>query len=135
MTDRLPIKRMIDSGAYTVWRRSNRVIDIDRYCDYLIAKTRPIWAYVALDVIPGTHGGRYIPGDYERAADASSRNYEHMRSRGLDPTPVCHEGEDWRSFDRYVNAGATYIGLSTSTNFGKKDQRSMKASSVASTRT
>jgi hypothetical protein len=95
----------LDSGAYSAWR-SGKPIDLDKYCDYLLANTDWIGSYVALDVIN--------PGNPEAAAKASFDNYEHMRARGLDPIPVYHVGEDISWLYRMLDAGASYIGLSAS---------------------
>ena len=99
------ISIILDSGAYSAWR-SGKPIDLDKYCDYLLANLDWITHYVALDVIN--------PGNPEEAAKASFENYNYMRKRGLDPMPVFHVGEDISWLERMLEAGATYIGLSAS---------------------
>jgi hypothetical protein len=96
---------LIDSGAYSAWRLGVP-INLDEYCDFLIANRDWIWNYVSLDVIN--------PGRPEEAAAMGRENYLHMRRRGLSPIPVFHAGESVDWLYRMVDDGATYIGLSAS---------------------
>jgi hypothetical protein len=96
---------LIDSGAYSAWRLGSP-INLDEYCDFLLANREWIWEAVSLDVIN--------PGNPEGAAKQGRENYLHMRSRGLKPIPVFHVGEDIGWLYRMLDDGATYIGLSAS---------------------
>lgn len=96
---------ILDSGAYSAWRLG-KPINIDGYCDYLLANLDWIGHYVNLDVIN--------PGSPEEAARASFENLKHMRKRGLDPVPVYHVGEDISWLFRMLDLGCKYIGLSAS---------------------
>lgn len=99
------IELILDSGAYSAWRLG-KPINIDEYCDYLLANRSWITTYVCLDVIN--------PDDPEAAAAASWENFLHMRKRGLDPMPVYHVKEDVSWLFRMLDAGCKYIGLSAS---------------------
>lgn len=94
---------IIDSGAYSAWRRGTNV-DLDKYCDFLLDNQDWISHYVALDVIS--------PGDPEAGAAASFANYKRMRERGLRPIGVYHTDEDEKWLCRLLDAGCDYLALS-----------------------
>lgn len=96
---------IIDSGAFSAWRLG-KAIDLEKYCDYLLANADWITHYVALDVIN--------PLSTEAAAKASFDNLVRMRARGLRPIPVYHVGEDISWLFRMLDLGCDYIGLSAS---------------------
>lgn len=96
---------ILDSGAYSAWRLG-KPVDIDKYCDYLLANLDWMGHYVCLDVIN--------PKDPEAAAAASFDNLLYMRKRGLKPVPVFHVGEDISWLFRMLDLGCEYIGLSAS---------------------
>lgn len=69
----------LDSGAFSAFN-SGVHIDLDAYCDFVLA-VRPLLAEAAnLDVI----------GD----AEGTRRNFEVMTARGCDPLATCHFGQD-----------------------------------------
>lgn len=100
-----PVDIILDSGAYSAWKLG-KPVDIDAYCDFLLANLDWIGHYVCLDVIN--------PGNPEEAARASFENLLHMRKRGLDPMPVYHVGEDVSWLHRMLDLGCRHIGLSAS---------------------
>lgn len=84
----------IDSGAFTA-HQTGKAIDVDDYIAFL--KERPeLTTYASLDVI----------GD----AEASRRNFERMKSAGLDPIPTFHIGSDERYLRAYCET-EPYIAL------------------------
>lgn len=89
------LRVLIDSGAFTAWKSGNP-IDLDKYCRFIETLPLKPWRYFNLDVI----------GD----AEASMRNYETMRSRGLDPIPVFTRGEDPAALERYYET-SDYVGV------------------------
>lgn len=99
------IKLIMDSGAYSAWRLG-KPIDLKQYCDFLERNLDWIEHPVALDVIN--------PKDPEAAAAASFENLKYMRSRGLNPVPVYHVGEDVKWLFKMLDLGCDYIGLSAS---------------------
>lgn len=69
---------MLDSGAYSAWRRGE-VINVDDYIQYI--KQSQIGKYVVLDVV----------GDYEE----TRFNLRQMESQNLRPIPVFHINTPW----------------------------------------
>jgi hypothetical protein len=97
---------MIDSGAFSVYA-SGGTVDLTEYCDFClgIRDLASDFTFVNLDHIDDEDRP-------EEAARIGYENFEFMRSRGLDPIPVVHEGEDLDWLKRYLDAGSIYIGLS-----------------------
>jgi hypothetical protein len=91
----------VDSGAYAELTQGIEA-NVDLYCDRLIANPS-LKLYANLDVIDHE--------DPERGAMASYQNYRHMRSRGLDPVPAFHAGEDFPWLQTYIDEGCSYIAL------------------------
>lgn len=85
---------MIDSGAFTAWRKGS-AIQLDAYSRFLLTAPVHEWA-IALDVI----------GD----AEASVANWRLMRQRHPTIVPVWHEGDPVSILDEYASAGGL-IGL------------------------
>lgn len=86
---------MIDSGAFTAWRK-RKPIDLDAYVAFL-AKAPTHDAALTLDVI----------GD----ADASMANWQTLRRSILgNVIPVWHEGDPIEHLDEYV-AGSALVAL------------------------
>lgn len=86
----------MDSGAFSVWKQGG-ALDLGSYMEYLRTWKDLIHVYAALDVIG--------------SAEGSFENYLRMRDAGLDPIPCFHHGEPLAWLEKYVEAGATYIGL------------------------
>jgi hypothetical protein len=111
--DKPVINLWLDSGAFSAWSQGI-TIDIDEYCDYIEKHKHLIAHYVNLDTIPGTKGQVRTGAMAEAGATSSFKNYEYMRKRGLNPIPVVHSGEPYKWVQRYLDAGADYIGLAPS---------------------
>lgn len=85
-----------DCGAFSAMMQGTP-IDIDEFAEWAL-RWRDALAWVAsLDVI----------GD----ADASWRNFQRLRARGLDVVPTVHLGAPTSALDRYVAEGCDYVGL------------------------
>jgi hypothetical protein len=105
---------LIDSGAFSAWTKQ-KAINIDEYiefCHFLInkyptTKFRP----VNLDCIPGGVGR--VPSHQEReiSAEKGWKNYEYMRSKGLNPIHVFHQFEDFKWLHKLADS-SDYIGIS-----------------------
>lgn len=102
---------ILDSGAFSAWSKG-KVIDIDAYIDFVKKNQASIAHCVNLDVIPGQRGKKRTQDDVEKSAEQSFKNWQYMRSKGVESIPVFHEGERFEHLDRYVEEGATYIGIS-----------------------
>jgi hypothetical protein len=95
-------KILMDSGAWSAWTRGTP-IDLGRYCDFLHQEKDWIAHAIALDMI--------CPEDTALAAETGFKNWQYMRSRGLEPMAVLHNGEDIKWLHKYLDAGCTYLGL------------------------
>lgn len=105
-------KIMLDSGAFSVWN-SGKTIDLDDYITF--CGDRPeVDYYVNLDVIPPKGVIHITRAILDGCAEEGYRNYRKMV--GLLPSrdqiiPVFHQGEDEKWLGKYLDRGATYIGL------------------------
>jgi len=110
---RPPLKILLDSGAFTVWR-SGGYIDLWEYVDFVTDNELALNSYINLDVMPGALGRVPTPTELEESARAGYENLLIMESAGLHCMPVYHAGEDLRWLDKYISKGYTYIGISPS---------------------
>lgn len=101
---------MLDSGAFSAFKHGV-VIDLARYAEFLKVNRDVLDAYINLDVIPGRPGKAASGEEVEAAAEQSFKNYEWLRSEGLEPMPVFHYGESPQWLERMLDSGAPYIGL------------------------
>ena len=104
-------KLFVDSGAFEVFSQGTE-INLEEYCDRLLENPW-IETYANLDEI------NY--DEPEDGAVASYRNFQHMRSRGLDPIPVYHIGENISWLRKYLGGGCDYIGLSPPWEYGQSE--------------
>lgn len=107
----VPIKLMLDSGAFSAWKRGVE-IDIDEYCEYIKKHEHLLYSYVTLDTIPGKPNVRKTQAEINSSAELSYKNQQYMKKKGLAPIPVFHMGEDFRWLRRYMDDGEPYIGIS-----------------------
>lgn len=105
------IQLMLDSGAFSAWKRGTE-IDIYEYIEYIHKHKHLLYSYVTLDQIPGKPNIRKTQDEINASAAVSYKNQQYMKSKGLDPIPVFHMGEDWRWLERYMADGEPYIGIS-----------------------
>ena len=92
----MPDEILLDSGAYSAWSKGKNISPID-YMNYLEANKSYITNYIALDVI----------GD----ADLTKIYFDIMRSKGFDPIPVFHYGDEEGRLQTYIDEGCSYIAL------------------------
>lgn len=85
----------LDSGAFGAYTRG-AVIDLGRYCDYILEHESALACYAALDVIKDWRG--------------TQRNLDLMLARGLRPVPCFHRGSPWEVLDEVVSTHP-YIAL------------------------
>lgn len=108
------IKLLIDSGAYTIDRAIRNGKDIpplsvEEYAAFLERFHHIIYGCFTLDVI----------GD----AEASRKNTEYLRARGLNPIEVFHYGSDWSELNRMVSADPEVIGIGGTVGLSEKKKR------------
>lgn len=108
-------KILLDSGAYSAWSH-NKSIDVRDYIKFVKLVKEHVWKYVNLDVIPGSIDRVRTHEEVETSAKASYLNLERMRDAGLRPIPVFHQGESFSWFEKLVEDGEDYIGISTAKN-------------------
>lgn len=93
-------KLMLDSGAYTAWRKGT-VIDIDEYGQFVTEHKDLFDVCVNLDVI-GSGKKSYI-------------NWRHLWDNGVETMPVWHVGTDEKWLKKYLDK-TDYIGLGAIAN-------------------
>lgn len=114
------VSLLLDSGAFSAWKKGEQ-INLGEYIEFVKEHRSLLHAYVNLDVIPGRLGGKPAePPEVEEAAAQSWRNFEAMRTAGLDPIPVYHLGESADWLRRILDSGAGWIGLGGAV--GKPDE-------------
>ena len=131
---------IIDSGAFSAWN-NDTVIDIDDYIAYChkcmeeAGDNKNIYV-VNLDVIPGKVGQTaQLNNPYgapkevakrrkiiDKAAKAGHENMMIMKSNGITPIHVFHQGEDWKWLDSMLEE-VDYIGISPANDMSNKDKK------------
>jgi hypothetical protein len=103
MAARNKVRIMLDSGAFSAWKRKEE-LPIKEYIKFVRAHRKALDTYVGLDVIPTKSA--------EAAASATYYNLERMHEAHLTAAmPVFHIREDFVWLQRYLDDGETYIGL------------------------
>jgi hypothetical protein len=98
----------LDSGAYSA-RTLGRVIDLEKYCDYVEANRAALAAYAVLDVI----------GDLS----ATKRNLARMHARGLKPVPIYHAIDPVSELEELLAEGHDYIAIGGMASEAKSSSR------------
>lgn len=107
----MPLRVMIDSGAYSVWSRGLK-IDLDQYIKF--CKERPqLDIVVSLDVIPPKNT-KLTPETKESLCAEGWSNYLKMiRHLPMEKVlPVHHRGDSFKWLEKMLDFGCPYIGLS-----------------------
>ena len=108
-----PISFMLDSGAFSAWRRGQTILVKD-YIDFATQYEDVFDSIVSLDVIPGDHGEARTAKQVRAAIEESKQNHFEMKSAGLSPIPVFHQDEPFDYLEWLVDQGEPYIGISPS---------------------
>lgn len=116
MSKKTPSERkanvLLDSGAFSAWNRGE-TIDVKDYITFVKANRHLVSNYVCLDTIPGSMGRMDRSQEsIESSATASYKNQQIIKSAGLTPIPVFHQGERFDWLERYLADGEPYIGIS-----------------------
>jgi hypothetical protein len=112
----------LDSGVFSAWNRK-MTLDLKLYCDFIKRNEHLLQCYATMDVIPGQFGVKRTQKDVEQSAKGSYDNQQVMKSRGLKPIPIFHQGEDYKWLERYIKDGEPYIGISTAKDLRSDEQR------------
>ncbi len=119
------IQLMFDSGMFSAWSR-NEELSMTEYVDYLKEHKKYLYSYVTFDVVPkpsSTNGAPPTRKETERSGAGSYENHQMMKSFGLGPIPVFHQGESFKWLIKYIEDGEDYIGISTwKTNMTQREQ-------------
>ena len=102
---------MLDSGAYSCWRR-RQTVSLPEYIQFVQEHADCFDSVVNLDVIPSYPGRRPTVKEVEASAAASFDNLIKMREAEIEAVPVYHQGESRRWLDRMIDEGFDYIGIS-----------------------
>lgn len=97
---------LADSGAFSAMTQG-AMITVDEYADWVRQWRHLFTAYANLDVI--------------KDAEATWRNHEAMKERGLKPVPCFHVLEDFDWLRRYVDDGYRYIALGVAGMQARRD--------------
>lgn len=106
----MPLKLMIDSGAFTVWSKGLS-IDLDEYIRF--CRKRPnLSVIVNLDVIP-PKGVKKTEELKDSTCKEGWANYLKMiRVLPMEKVvPVFHRGENWKWLEKFLDFGCPYVGL------------------------
>lgn len=118
----MPLKLMIDSGAFSVWN-AGKTIDLDAYIKY--CKSRPdLSVVVGLDVIP-PKGAKLTNELKDKVAEEGWNNYLKMiRQIPMEKVvPVFHRGDNIKWLETMLDFGCPYIGLSPRFDGAQMDRR------------
>jgi len=102
---------IIDSGAFSAWQGGSE-INLKEYIAYCQRHVREMDVCVNLDYIPGENGKMdHSQVAIENSASKSFQNLKIMKSEGLSPMPVFHQGERFYWLERMLEEGEQYIGI------------------------
>jgi hypothetical protein len=112
--ERLGLKVMLDSGAYTVWKRQEagkdvQEIDVREYAGFVIKHQDVIHSFITLDVV----------GD----AAATAANDSYLRSLGLCPVPVFPAMGDLQELEKLIEADHDFIAIGATVGMRERAKR------------
>lgn len=107
----MPLRLMIDSGAFTVWNSGGK-IDLDEYIKF--CKERPhLSVIVGLDVIPPKKAKLTDELKDAVAAEGWSNYLKMIRHLPMEKVvSVFHRGDSFKWLEKMLDFGCPYIGLS-----------------------
>ena len=123
--DWYPKNLIIDSGAFSVWARGEK-IDIDAYGDYChsLKKFLPSeidLKFVNLDVLPGKFGRMPTKEERLHSVEQGWKNMEYLEAKELSVIPVFHQHEDDAWLQRMMNH-TDYFGISPANDESMKNK-------------
>lgn len=102
---------LLDSGEFSRWF-SGKKINFDAYLEYVRTVKDEVHAAINLDVIPGAPRKDSMPYEMRRACRQSFDRWHQLRKTGALVLPVYHQTDSLDWLQRYIDAGAEYIGIS-----------------------
>ena len=100
----MPTDLTLDSGAFTAWN-SGKSVDVVEYADWCNEwqARKPNLRAVNLDVIPGEAGRSSTTAERKHGMEASLKNADYLRSRGVTIEEVFHQDEPFEFLDLLVS--------------------------------
>lgn len=116
------VKLMLDSGAYSAWKRKNP-IQLREYLKFIRRYSDCIHSVVNLDVIPGEWGRIPSSKEVEESAKQGWKNLLFLRNHGVEAMAVFHQGERRYWLEKMIGEGFDYIGISCANDRSPKEKR------------
>lgn len=124
----------LDSGVFSAWARKNdankavrdkakRVLNLKGYAKFIKRHEHILECYATMDDIPGEFGMARTQQQLEESAKISYDNQQTLKSLGVKPIPIYHQGESFKWLERYVMDGEPYVGISTAKDLRNSEQR------------
>lgn len=136
VSENVPGKILIDSGAFSAWNKGTEV-DFDKYIEYChdalahpLSKNKII-RVVNLDVIPGKKGetSNLVKSikkeDKKIIDDAAQKGYRNLRyfiKNGIVPIHVFHQGEEYKWLEKMAEQ-TDYIGISPANDVSQNQKK------------
>ncbi len=101
----------IDSGAYTVWSKGKKPIDINEYiafCKKIQGLAKCPVTFIALDIIPGKPGVKPTPKEAEEACEKGWENYQAMKRAEIPCLVTFHQFDHWRWLARIAKDSESF---------------------------
>lgn len=112
----------MDSGVFPAWNRKT-TINLHEYAGFLKRNLKYLSAYATVDEIPGEFGKKRTREQVEASAKNSYDNQQTLKSLGLKPIPIFHQGEKFSWLEQYLKDGEPYIGIATAKDLRNVEQR------------
>jgi hypothetical protein len=131
LRDTSNITLMIDSGAFTAWRRKEKDIEVKTLCDLLRkafkncgqGQFKEVFA-ISLDKIPGIFGTTPSPEEVREAIRISDENHHILTSEfGNRILPVYHQGEPLSRLHEVLALNSEYVCISPRNDIHEKERR------------
>lgn len=109
--ERLGLKILLDSGAFTVWKAQQKgkeveEITVEAYAEFIKQHKEVLYSWFNLDVV----------GD----AAASKANAEYLKAAGVAPIEVWHVGSDLKDLEELVAEDHAIIAIGGSVGLSEK---------------
>lgn len=114
--ERLGLKVMLDSGAFTVWKRREsgkdvQEIEVRDYAEFVLQHQDVIHSFITLDVV----------GD----SAATAANDAYLRSLGISPVPVFPAMGDLHELGKLIEADHDFIAIGATVGMNEAAKRAL----------